>query len=365
MLLANPLTRIAWRDLTPLPNQTSNAEVVAQAYGKSIAEPLTEPTMMIRSNCVYAIALVALAFADQAPGQQPYPLKPVRVITPSAAGTGPDTGLRLFGKAFSSQTGQPLLIDNQPAAGGALALQAAAKAPADGYTLLFGNNGQLAFKHMQPNASHDLAEDYLPITRLAAVPALLVVRPDFPAARAEDLLSQVKAAPGRFNYGGTIGTPSHLSTAMFLAVAGLSAVHVPDRGNEMIPALLRGDTHFGVVTLVTSLPLVKSGKLRALAVSSATRLPELPEVPTLHERLKSELLVLESWGGLFAPAKTPLEIANRIYLIAVKAADDVRREGTDSGMGATSESPEAFAQFVRRENDKARQMVKVSGAKAQ
>ena len=114
--------------------------------------------------------------------------------------------------------------------------------------------------------------------------------------------------------------------------------------------------------LVISLPLVKSGKLRVLAATSAAR---LPEVPTLHERLNSELLVLESWGGLFAPAKTPADLVKRIHALAVKAAGEVRREGSDPGMGAISESPEAFAAFLKRENEKARQMVQISGAKAQ
>ena len=138
------------------------------------------------------------------------------------AGSAPATKLIALGD-------RPSVTVLAPAAGGVLALQAVAKAPAYGYTLLFDNSGQLAFKHLQTDTSHDLAEDYTPVTRLAAVPALLVVRPDFPAARAEDLLFQVKAAPGRFNYGGPIGSPSHLSTAIFLAVTGLSAAHVPDQ----------------------------------------------------------------------------------------------------------------------------------------
>ena len=145
-----------------------------------------------------------------------------------------------------------------PAAGGALALQAAAKAPADGYTLLFANSGLLAVKHMQAKASHDLVADYAPVTRLASVPALLIVRPDFPASRVDDLLKEAKAAPGRLNYGGPIGSPSHLNTAAFLFLRGAAATHIPDRGNDMIPGLLRGDTHFTVSPLVVALPLVKS-----------------------------------------------------------------------------------------------------------
>jgi tripartite-type tricarboxylate transporter receptor subunit TctC len=293
----------------------------------------------------------------------------VFLIVPYAAGGGPDVQARQFGAKLAPVLGVPVVVENKVGAAGVLAAQYVKQAKPDGNTLLLGASTHLILKHLQPDLNFDPIADFIPVINVATSPTVLVVRADHPAKSARDLLALLKANPGKMNYSsGGIGTAAHLAGAAFLAVNGLRASHIPLKGSvEIAASLLRGDTDFAFPITGTGVPQVKGGKLRALGVTSAARLGELPDVPTLVELFKDELLVQESWYGLWAPAKTPPEAIKRLYAAGLKTLADpeLQKQFIAAGAAAApSASPEAYAAFVKAENAKWAQIVKLSAAKA-
>lgn len=311
---------------------------------------------------------VALALPGQPRAQSSYPLKPVRLMTPYAVGTNLDVNARLLGAKLSEQIRQPVVMDNKPGAGGVPAYLALMVAKPDGYTLLLGASTTLVSKHLQPNTPYDPIADFTPISQVSTGITVLVVRADSAARSVEDLVSQAKANPGKLNYStGGIASPAHLACATFEAVAGIKTTHIPFKGGgDFLSSLLRGEAEFSCPAVSNGMPLIKASKLRALAVSGATRSSNLPDVPTLRESLKSDLLVQETWGGMWAPGRTSAEVVRFLYGAIVKTlADPTLRQQYEAG-GQTlvaSDSPEQFSTFLRRENEKWREIVKISGAK--
>ena len=298
-----------------------------------------------------------------------FPSKPVRVISPYAAGGGPDVQLRQAGPALGEALGQSIVIENKVGAAGVLAAQYVAQAAPDGYTLLMGSNTHLIQKILQPELKFDPIADFVPVSNFASSPTVLVVRADSPYQTLEDLVADAKAKPGQMNYGsGGIGTSAHLAGATLTSLAGLKVTHIPLKGSvEIAASLLRGDTQFAFPVAGTGVPQVKGGKLRALAVTSRQRLRQLPEVPTLHERLKNELAVQESWFGLWAPARTPPEVVAVLFAAATRTLKTPALQAAFEAAGneaAISESPLAFAAFVRSENRKWAEIVKLAGVTA-
>ena len=309
-----------------------------------------------------AAATIPFAFA------QTYPSKPVHLIVPFAAGGGPDVQARQFGQKFAESTGQPVVVENKVGAAGVIAAEYVAQAPADGYTLLLGAVTPLIQKHLSPDLKFDPIADFAPITDMVSTPTVLVVRADHPAKTAADLVALAKAAPGKMNYAsGGMGTAAHLAGATFAALAGFKAEHIPLKGSiEIQASLLRGDTDFAFPIAGTAIPAVQSGKLRALGVTSAKRIPSLPNVPTMREQMKNELYVQESWYGLWAPAKTPAGVVRAIHALAVKVLADPalqRLFEAAGGVADPSESPAAYAEFIRREDEKWGRIVKLTGAR--
>jgi tripartite-type tricarboxylate transporter receptor subunit TctC len=300
---------------------------------------------------------------------QPFPAKPVHVVVPYAAGGGPDVQARQFAPRFAEALGGNVIVENKVGAAGVLAAQYVAQQRPDGYTLLLGSNTHLIQKHLQPDLKFDPIADFAPVCNMGSSPTVLVVRADHPARTVQDLAAALKARSGQMNYSsGGIGTSAHLAGATFVAVAGAKAVHIPLKGSvEIAGSLLRGETDFAFPVTSTGVPQVKSGKLRALAVTGARRLAELPEVPTLAEAMKSDLLVQESWFGVWAPAGTPPEVIRKLFAAAVRALADPELQKQFQATGgsvAPSQSPEAFAAFVRSEHVKWGEIVKLSAAKA-
>ena len=319
-----------------------------------------------RAFCAATAALTLSPIAGRA--QQGFPGKAVRIISPYAAGGGPDVQLRQAGPSLGEALGQPVVIENKVGAGGVLAAQYVAQQPADGYTLLMGSNTHLIQKAMQPELKFDPIADFAPISNLASSPTVLVVNADSPYRRLDDLIADARARQGQMNYGsGGIGTSAHLAGATLVSLAGLKVTHIPLRGSvEITSSLLRGDTQFAFPVAGTALPQVKGGKLRALAVTSRARLTELPDVPTLHELLKSDLAIQESWFGIWAPARTPQDILLTVNAAVRKVtASPVLKSAYESvGNEATaSASPQAFAAFVRTEAVKWGEIVTMAGAK--
>jgi tripartite-type tricarboxylate transporter receptor subunit TctC len=318
-----------------------------------------------RSFCLQLLPAAALAFGSVR-AAEPFPNKPVRVIVPYAAGGGPDVQMRQLGPKFGEALGQTIVVENKVGAGGVLAAQFVAQAPADGYTLLMGSNTHLIQKIMQPDLRFDPLLEFVAVSNVAASPTVMVVRADGPYRTVEDVIAASKANPGKMNYGsGGIGTSAHLAGATLVSLAGLKVVHIPLKGSvEIAGSLLRGDTDFAFPVTSTGVPHVKGGRLRALAVTSASRLKELPDVPTLQEVMKNELAVQESWFGLWAPAKTPADVIARLHGAVSKAlADASVRDAFEAGGGSISSSisPQAFATFVQTENRKWAEIVKLTG----
>ena len=320
-----------------------------------------------RSFCRAASALALVPLAVRA--ADGFPGKPVRVISPYAAGGGPDVQLRQAGPALGEALGQSIVIENKVGAAGVLAAQYVAQAAPDGYTLLMGSNTHLIQKILQPDLKFDPIADFVPVSNFASSPTVLVVRADSPYQTLEDLIADAKAKPGQMNYGsGGIGTSAHLAGATLASLAGLKVTHIPLKGSvEIAASLLRGDTQFAFPVAGTGVPQVKGGKLRALAVTSRQRLKQLPEVPTLHERLKNELAVQESWFGLWAPARTPQDVIAVLFAAATRTLKTPALQAAFEAAGneaAISDSPQAFAAFVRSENRKWAEIVKLAGVTA-
>jgi len=316
-----------------------------------------------------ATASVAMLAVSRARGADGFPSKPVRIIVPYAAGGGPDVLMRQIGPKLGEAIGQAMVVENKVGAAGVLAAQFVAQSAPDGYTLLMGSNTHLLQKILQPELKFDPLGEFAPVCNIALSPTVMVVRADGPYKKAEDVIAAGKANPGKMNYGsGGIGTGAHLAGATLVSLAGLKATHIPLKGSvEITASLLRGDIDFAFPVAGTGVPQVKGGRLRALAVTSAARLKELPDVPTLHEVLRNELAIQESWFGFWAPAKTPADVIARVHTAANKVLSDPAVKAQFEAAGnstAMSDSPQAFAAFIRSENRKWGDIVKLTGVSA-
>lgn len=321
-----------------------------------------------RTFCKASLAATAL-FAAGVHATETFPAKPLRVIVPYAAGGGPDLQVRQIAPKFGEALGQAIVVENKVGAAGVLAAQYVAQAAPDGYTLLMGSNTHLIQKIMQPELKFDPLNDFIPVSNMGASPTVMVVRADSPYKTVEDVIAAAKANPGKMNYcSGGIGTSAHLAGATLVSLAGLKATHIPLKGSvEITASLLRGDTDFAFPVAGTGVPQVKGGKLRALAVTSAARLKELPDVPTLVEVMRNDLAVQESWFGFWAPVRTPVDVVNKIHAAANKVLLDPVLRALFESSGSTTvvtESAQAFAAFVRAENRKWAEIVRLTGVTA-
>lgn len=314
----------------------------------------------------------SLPFALAAAGvraAEPFPSRPVRIIVPYAAGGGPDVLVRQIGPRLGEALGQPIVLENKVGAAGVLAAQYVAQQQPDGYNLLMGSNTHLIQKILQPDLKFDPLADFVPVSNMAASPTVMVVRADGPYRKVEDVIAAARATPGKMNYSsGGIGTSAHLAGASLVSLAGLKATHVPLKGSvEITASLLRGDTDFAFPVAGTGVPQVKGGKLRMLATTGANRLKEFADVPTLQEVLRNELAVQESWFGFWAPARTSPEVVARLHAAATRVLLDpaVKAQFESSGnTAAATDTPQAFATFVRNENRKWADIIKLTGITA-
>jgi tripartite-type tricarboxylate transporter receptor subunit TctC len=329
-------------------------------------------TLMWRGSVVLsALSTVFLSVLSPVWAQSPpnWPARNLTLLTPFAPGPGPDLYLRPLMAKVGEQIGQVIVNDHRVGSGGALVLQIAQRAAPDGHTLVVTTNSNLIQRHLRPDNTPDSTE-FAHITRLSLAPAVLVVSASAPMNRFEDLVAAAKAAPGKLNYGsGGTGTPSHLQGATLQALTGTDVVHVPFKNSaDVVPALIRGDLHFTFQVMSFGAPFVRTGKLRLIATTGAKRAPQFPDSPTLFELTKNELAVQENWLGVAFPAKTPAPLLRRFHAEIMKAlSDPVVQKGMEtSGTNVSpSESPEEYAAYVRREDAKWREIVKLSGAKVE
>jgi len=324
--------------------------------------------MQRRHFCLGALG-AGLMFHAAARAADTYPARPVRVVVPYAAGGGPDIMMRQFGPKLGAALGQPVVVENKVGAGGVLAAQYAAQAPADGYTALLGSNSHLIQKALQPALAFDPVNDFVPVTVIGTSPSVLVVAANSPYRTVQDLIDALRARPGKMNFGsGGIGSAAHLGGATLVTLLHANAVHIPFKGSVEIPvSLLRGDTDFAFTIAGTAIPQVQGGKLRALAVTSRAPLAELPGVPPLHEVLHSDLAVQEFWFGFWLPRTPPAQVVDTLYRATTTALRDPAVQSMFQAGGTRvvySDSPQADAAFVRDEARKWAEIIKLTGISA-
>ena len=318
------------------------------------------------------LAAAALTTTIAAQAQTAFPTKPVRIVVPFPAGGTTDIVARLIGVELQKTWGQPVLIENRGGAGGNIGADAVAKSPPDGYTLLMATVGThsinlpLFEQNKQKMPFHPL-NDFVAITNVAAVPNVMVVNPAVPANTVREFIAYAKANPGRVNMASSgNGTSIHLSGELFKNMTGVYMVHLPYRGSApALQDLIAGNTQVMFDNLPSALPHIRSGRLRALAVTSRERSAALPNVPTVEEAAGLKGFDATAWFGLVAPAGTPREIVNRIQQDVAKALalPEMREKFATQGAIPVGNTPEQFAAYIRSEIDKWTRVVKFSGAK--
>ena len=295
-----------------------------------------------------------------------YPTKSIRVIVPQSAGGSTDLAARIVTQRLAEALGQPVVVDNRPGAGSLNGTETVAKAPPDGYTLLIVAASISINPRLHEKLPFDPVRDFAPITRLAALPHILVVHPTLPAKSVKELIALAKAKPGELNYASSgIATSTHLAAELFRHMTGTDMVQVPYKGGAPgMVGLLSGQVQLYFATISTALPHVKSGKLRALAVTSARRSTAAPEYPTIAE---AGVPGYEhaSWIGLLAPAKTPPTVIATLNQNAVKVVHlpDVKALLLRDGLEAVGDSPQEFAGVIKAEVAKWKMVVKAAGIK--
>ena len=339
----------------------------ATALGHPMAVPSLRP---LTRRCLLGLASVCLAAAGPLGAQTAYPSRPIVMIVPQAAGGTNDIVGRLVSQKLAEVLGSPVAVENRPGAGGNIGTQAAAKAPKDGHTLLMTiSSSQAINPALYKNPGFDPVKDFKPVSLIGSVPNVLLVNPSFPAKSVAELIALAKARPGHYQYASAgNGTLNHLLGEMLNAMAQIDLQHVPYKG--VAPALndvLGGQLPMLFGSLPSTLQHIKSGKLRALAVSGAVRSPVLPEVPTIAETVPGYSGTL--WVGLFAPAGLPTEVQATLQTAMAKtlAAKDLRDKLEQQGVELAAPAdqpvtPERFAALLNEDLSKWARIVKLSGA---
>ncbi|AVS78805.1 LacI family transcriptional regulator [Paracidovorax avenae] len=311
-------------------------------------------------------AAAACALLPGLAAAQAFPSKPITIIVPFAAGGTTDILARIIAQGMGAELGQSVVVDNRAGAGGNIGGQVAARAPADGYTLFMGTVGTHAINAaLYRKMPFDPVKDFAPLTRVANVPNLLVANPAQPFKTVQELIAYAKANPGKINFGSSgSGSSIHLSGELFKSMAKVDMQHVPYKGSApAVTDLLGNQIAIMFDNMPSAIQHVRSGKLRAIAVTTAKRSPELPDVPTIAE---SGVPGYEatSWFGMFAPAATPAPVVAQLNATIVKvlAQPDIRKKLAEQGAEAAGETPAQFADFIQKESVKWGRVVKESGA---
>jgi tripartite-type tricarboxylate transporter receptor subunit TctC len=295
---------------------------------------------------------------------QDYPVKPIRFIV----GPGPDVLARIVGQKLTDAWGQQVLVDQRPGAGGIIAADSVAKAPADGYTLLLSTGTYTTIPSLYAKVPYDFVRDLAPVTLLAQLPFLLVAHPSVPAKNVQELVQLARARPGQLNYASSgNGTTAHLAGEMLKSMARIDIVHVPYKGTVPgVTDLVAGQVHIMFAIIQSSLPYVKAGRLKALAVSSPRRSSSAPEVPTISESGVPGYEFI-SWNGVHVPAATPRAIAGKLNteLLRTIALPDVKEKMFGLGMDVAGGTPEEFSALVKSDIAKWARVIRDAGIKAE
>lgn len=311
-------------------------------------------------------ALVGTLLVPSAWGQS-YPARPIRVIVAYPAGGANDIVARTVGQKMSELLGQPIVVDNRGGAGGTIGADVAAKSPPDGYTLLMGAGGHTLAPSLYSKLPYDIITDFTPISTAAKSSYMLVLHPSVAAKSVKELIGLAKASAGKLSYASPgIGTPPHLAAEMFKTMAGVDMIHVAYKGDTpAIADLLGGHVDLGFLAISATVPHVKAGKLKALAVTSLQRTPVMPDMPTVAEAGGLKGYDISTWWGLFAPAGTSSEIVHRLSanMAKIVTLPDIRERFAALGIEPAANTPEQFALLVKAEVEKFARLAKAAGIK--
>lgn len=319
-------------------------------------------SLSVRGVAGALAALLATGAAAQA-----YPAKSVRLILGFSTGGSTDTGSRLLAQNLTQQFGQTVVVENRTGAGGAIANEMVAKAPPDGYTLLMLSASATILPALR-KLSYDVVRDYAPVSLVADGPLVLVVHASVPARNVRELIGLARAKPGLLTYGSNgRGSTAHMSGELFNSLAGIKLLHVPYKGSaEAATATAAGEIDINFPSIPPSMALISTGRLRALAVTSARRASLIPDVPTISESGLAGY-AYGTWFGVVAPARTPAEIVARLHgaIASAMQSAELRDAFTRQGLEPQPTTPEAFAAYIRREVEQNAALIVKSGVKGE
>ena len=315
------------------------------------------------------MSALAVAAALVAPGEAPaqgYPTKSIRLVAPSTPGDAPDVIARLVAERLSAALGQQVVVENRPGAGGVVGSEIVAKSAPDGYTLIMGNAGSHGINAaVYSKLPYDILKDFAPVSQIAIAPNIFVVNPGLPVTTIPEFIAYAKARPGQLSYAsGGNGSSSHMSMELLKSMAGIDVVHVPYKGST--PALtdvISGQDAVMSVNMPPAVPHVKSGRLRALAVTTRSRTPSMPDLPTVAESLPGYETV--AWFGVLAPAGTPRDVVNRLSteIARIARSPDMRERLEGMGAEPVGSTPEEFGAVMARDIAKWTALAKSVGIK--
>ena len=312
--------------------------------------------------------IVASGSLAPASAQQPYPVKPIRIISPFAPGGGNDVLCRTVAQKLAENLKQQVLVENRPGANGIIGTEAAARSAPDGYTIVLIPSGHAVNATLYRKLPYDSIRDFTPITLVGSSPLVLAVHPSVPAKNVKELAALAKARPGQFTYGSAgVGSSGHLAGALFETLTGTKLLHVPYKGMGLaLTDLIAGHVTLTFGTNLSVVPQVRSGRLRALAITSAQRAPGLPDLPTVAE---SGIPGYEAslWYGFVGPARIPPEIVRRLNseIVAVLGLPDVRVRLSSQGVEARPSTPEEFARLLVTDLERWAKVVQRAGVRVE
>jgi tripartite-type tricarboxylate transporter receptor subunit TctC len=310
-------------------------------------------------------ALAAAFVLSQPAGAQPsYPAKPVRLVVPSAPGGGTDITARVMAPKLSEFLGQQVVVENRAGAGTMIGGEVVARSAPDGYTLLMGISTLAINPAMYKKVPYDALKDFAPVTQAVSLPNLLVVHPSLPVRTVKELVAFAKARPGQLQFASAgVGTNPHLAAELFLSMTGTKMLHVPYKGSGAgVIDVIAGHVPVMTPSILTGLPYAKTGRLRALGVTSAKRAGGAPDIPTIAEAGVPGYEAVQ-WFGILAPAGTPRPVIDRVHREAVRVLQsaDIRERLRADGADPVASTPEEFAAFLRSETAKWAKVVKAVG----
>ncbi|MEQ1775629.1 MAG: tripartite tricarboxylate transporter substrate binding protein [Burkholderiales bacterium] len=289
--------------------------------------------------------------AAQAADPARYPTKPIRLIVPQQAGSSNDTLSRVLANFLGESLGQQMVVDNRPGVGGIIGMEIGAAAVPDGYTLIAMATAQVISPHLQKKLPYDTFKDFAPISLFGITYNVFIAHPSLPAANAKDFVALAKSKPGQINMASAgPGSQSHLAGVMFSLASGINVLHVPYKGaGASVSALLGNESQFSVTPLPSTVGHIKSGRLKALALSSKKRSPDMPDIPTFIEQGFN--FESSGWNGLVAQRATPKSVHDRLYAVLSKVAatQTFKEQMARQGAEVIINTPQEFAQFIRKE----------------